>query len=108
MKPADSTGSRLFGRELNNAPAAPSTFGTISSDRGKGALQFTRLADHNPQHRHLQATGLQVPALAIRIQQNCHRGSVRNASLRNCIHFCEPVGQNLLCQNSVGDPDRSS
>src|SRR6202045_427482 len=30
------------------------------------------------------------------------------ASLRNCIHFCEPVGQNLLCQNSVGDPDRSS
>jgi hypothetical protein len=43
MKPADSTGSRLFGRELHNAPAAPSTFGTISSDRGKGALQFTRL-----------------------------------------------------------------
>jgi hypothetical protein len=37
-------------------------FGTISSDRGKGALQFTRLADHNPQHRHLQETGLQVPA----------------------------------------------
>src|ERR1700730_4198136 len=30
------------------------------------------------------------------------------ASLRNCIHFCEPVGQNLLCQNSLGDPDRSS
>jgi hypothetical protein len=29
MKPADSTGGRLFGRELNNAPAGPSTFGTI-------------------------------------------------------------------------------
>jgi hypothetical protein len=83
MKPADSTGGRLFGCKLNNAPAAPSTFGTISSDRGKGALQFTRIADHNPPHR-------------------------KTASLRNCIHFCEALGQNLLCQNSVGDPDRSS
>ena len=64
MKRADSISNRLFGRELNNAPAAPSTFRTISSDRSKGALQFTRLADHNPPHRHLQATGLQVPALA--------------------------------------------
>jgi hypothetical protein len=35
MKPADSISNRLFGRELNNAPSAPGTFGTISSDRGK-------------------------------------------------------------------------
>jgi hypothetical protein len=64
MKRADSISNRLFGRELNNAPAAPSTFRTISSDRSKGALQSTRIADHNPPHRHLQATGLQVPTLA--------------------------------------------
>ena len=67
-------------------------FGTISSDRGKGALQFTRLADHNPQHRHLQATGLQVPALAIRIQQNCHRGSVRNGILEELHSFLRTRG----------------
>jgi hypothetical protein len=50
VKPADSTSNRLFGRELNNAPAAPSTFGTISSDRGKGTLQFTRLAGSGSCH----------------------------------------------------------
>jgi hypothetical protein len=51
------------------------------------------VADHNPPHRHLQATGLQVPTLAtcacwrIWIQQNCHLGSVRNRILEELHSF---------------------
>jgi hypothetical protein len=72
------------------------------------------VADHNPPHRHLQATGLQVPTLATVLaggsgfSRTVTWAVFEIGSLRNCIHFCEPVGQNLLCQKSGGDPDRSS